>query len=283
MSHGQTNDTKLRMTSRELKAAVRVLRQNIRRHRADVELNASVSTSTTTSAIARYIGSVGHEKRKPDEQSRVEYWGLSREAVRAATQMSPQLSALSLSDQLTVWAEFYHGSTSYDELAAALRWMSRKPQRAVVLKNPELIFKLQSKIDNWANSDALADLVAAYVDLHPRAGLKQLRKWNASKNPWERRQSLVGLYFYARMRKRKIRATTSLPLVKNLLRDRHYFVQKAVGWTLREIYQVDRKAQVTFVRENVAQISATAFFATAEKYTDKERAQIKKIRARPLK
>jgi len=54
--------------------------------------------------------------------------------------------------------------------------------------------------DNWAHSDGLSSVFSMLLQndldiLHP-----QLKKWNNSSNLWERRQSVVCLFYYGRTR-----------------------------------------------------------------------------------
>ena len=63
-----------------------------------------------------------------------------------------------------------------------------------------------------------------------------------------------------------------------LLKDKEYFVQKAVGWTLRESYNVYPKQTFQFIEENVKNISPTAFTTCLEKMTEKEKTILKQKR-----
>jgi 3-methyladenine DNA glycosylase AlkD len=101
----------------------------------------------------------------------------------------------------------------------------------------------------------------------------------SSKNLWERRQSLIALYYYARTKKQHVDFELTQELVRPLLNDKEYFVQKAVGWTLRESYNVYPKQTFTFIEENIKNISPTAFTTCLEKMTEKQK-QILKQKAK---
>lgn len=227
--------------------------------------------------IARYIGSVGHEDRQPDEQSRLKFLGLTMPQVRALEKTKFSFSHLSAKEQLSRWLELYHSSDIHEELTLALTWLSRR--KSLILEQPELVFALQNRVDNWAHSDGVSDFIAHLIEHDPKTHLPQLQKWNQSKNPWERRQSLVGLYFYARFRKNPLPVKNSLPLIKNLLDDPHYFVQKGLGWSLREIHQIDPVAQKKFLLKHLDRLSAQAFVTAIEKFPATEREKMKRLRA----
>ena len=105
-----------------------------------------------------------------------------------------------------------------------------------------------------------------------------IKKWNASKNLWERRQSLVSLYYYSRTKKQHIDFELTQQLIFPLLSDKEYFVQKAVGWTLRESYNVYPKQTYSFILANIKNITSTAFTTCLEKMTEKQKLTLKQKR-----
>ncbi|MBX3017085.1 MAG: DNA alkylation repair protein [Bdellovibrionaceae bacterium] len=228
--------------------------------------------------LSRYVGSVGHEDRSYDEQSRLKFLGYSMPQVNAFAKYDYSFTSLDPQDQLRIWLDLYHGSDTHDELSIALSWMSRPKNMPLLLKNPRELFRLQNRVDNWATSDSVSDLVAAYSEVNPAAHLKQLQKWNRSKNPWERRQSLVGAYCYARKRKKPIAASKVFPLIENLIGDSHFFVQKAVGWALREVEQVDPQGQRKFLRQHLYDLSSAAYTTATEKFPVAEKSKLKALR-----
>lgn len=135
-------------------------------------------------------------------------------------------------------------------------------------------------IDNWAHSDGLSKYLTRLLENNDsqKEMLGILKKWNASKNLWERRQSLVNLYYYARTKKDHISFEQTKEFISPLIKDKEYFVQKAVGWTLRETYNVYPKQAYGFIEENIKVISPTAFTTCLEKMTEKEKFTLKQKR-----
>ncbi len=215
--------------------------------------------------LARYIGARMPGQRKADEQSGLIYWGIAVPRHRAAARAKFSFSHLEEDRQWTHWIKIWRESKIFDIKSVALVWIADKKRKHLRLKNWRDIVSMANDIDNWAHSDGLSSCLAEILEQRPQM-LSMYRKWNRSKNPWLRRQSLVGIYCYARMRENLVPAATSLPLVKNLLRDPHFYVQRAVGWTLREIDRVDSKKQRAFVRQNLKDISPTAWYAASELY-----------------
>ncbi len=135
-------------------------------------------------------------------------------------------------------------------------------------------------VDNWAHSDGLSKYISKLVEHHSTEEyiLSIIKKWNNSENLWERRQSLVSLYYYARTKSKHISFELTQELVFPLLKDKEYYVQKAVGWTLRESYNVYPHQTFKFIEQNIKNISPTAFTTCLEKMTEAEKKILKEKR-----
>jgi 3-methyladenine DNA glycosylase AlkD len=135
-------------------------------------------------------------------------------------------------------------------------------------------------VDNWAHSDGLSKFLTRLLEHEAtrRHMMKILIQWNGSLNPWERRQSLVALFYYARTKQVQVPFNTGTRFLKPLLGDEHYFVQKAVGWTLRECYNVYPKETFDFIARHYKQVTSIAFTAAIEKMSDKEKGTLKSLR-----
>jgi 3-methyladenine DNA glycosylase AlkD len=94
------------------------------------------------------------------------------------------------------------------------------------------LFKEFSKqIDNWAVCDGLGmQFLRGIVKTNEREIFDLASKLNRSKDPWQRRLSLVMVEWYTR----KAEAHKEIKeLVKNLEGDNEYYVKKAVVWINR--------------------------------------------------
>jgi 3-methyladenine DNA glycosylase AlkD len=119
--------------------------------------------------------------------------------------------------------------------------------------------------------------------LIPDEVLVQLEKWNKSKNLWDRRQSIVSLLYFSRTKKVVLPYEKIIKFIDKLLDDREYYVQKAVGWALKELYQVYPKETLKYLEKNIKRISATAFSPAIEKLKKKEKDKLKKTRKQKRK
>jgi len=84
----------------------------------------------------------------------------------------------------------------------------------------------------WDTVDSLASrMVGNYFRFYPENKLKQAKIWNESPNFWLVRTSIIFQLKY--------KSTTNLKLLTNCivphLSDSEFFIQKAIGWSLREV------------------------------------------------
>ena len=135
-------------------------------------------------------------------------------------------------------------------------------------------------VDNWGHSDTLSKLYTRFLEMddHQKPFLNQLQKWNKNTNLWLRRQSMVSLLYYARTKNQHLPFKTIISLVSTQLHAQEYYVQKGLGWTLRETYNVYPVLTYKFVLNNFSRISPVAFTAAVEKMTAKEKGILKQKR-----
>jgi 3-methyladenine DNA glycosylase AlkD len=134
-------------------------------------------------------------------------------------------------------------------------------------------------VDNWAHSDFLSKFYSKFLgdEQHRTYLLNLLKEWNKDKNPWKRRQSMVAL-IYPRAPKNPLPFKTIISFVKPHLTDQEYFVQKGVGWALRECYSLYPKLTFDFINEHFDKVSSTAFTAACEKMTVAQKEHLKRKR-----
>jgi 3-methyladenine DNA glycosylase AlkD len=139
---------------------------------------------------------------------------------------------------------------------------------------------LVDHVDNWGHSDTLSKLLTRFSEMDEleKPFLDTLKKWNKHKNPWLRRQSMVALLYYARTKNQHPPFKTIIALVSTQLEAQEYYVQKGLGWTLRESYNVYPELTYKFVSDNFHRVSPVAFTAAIEKMSEKEKSILKQKR-----
>lgn len=176
---------------------------------------------------------------------------------------------------LQFWDSTWKSSVYFESMSAALYFYQN---RSLQEKEFKKIIKWADRCQCWEHSDDLSKIYAQVVEDKPKIILPQLTKWNQSKNPWKRRQSVVSLIEYSRKRKTVLPFKKLISFVKPLLSDEEYYVQKGVGWTIREIYNVYPKEMLEFFDRNLLAINPLAYSAATEKLDKKTKLQFNKLR-----
>ena len=76
---------------------------------------------------------------------------------------------------------------------------------------------------------------------------------------------MVSTFYYSRYRRKQPDFALAKGLVHPHLPAKEYYVQKGVGWTLREMYNVYPSETVKYIENNIDKISSIAWVAASEK------------------
>ena len=183
-----------------------------------------------------------------------------------------------LETQLPIWDYVWHNARTHEgKMQAGFYLGSLKP-----IPDVDYVWSVikawPDTMNCWDQSDEVSKAYSYMYAQKPGLLHPTYKTWNTDENPWRRRQSVVGLFCYAALHKKHPPVSKVLPLVKALLGDEDYYVQKGVGWTLRETYNVYPDKAVAFVLKHVGDIHPDAFSATIEKMTPAEKKQVKERR-----
>ncbi len=145
-----------------------------------------------------------------------------------------------------------------------LYWLENQSVE-MLLKNQKEILSWAGEIDNWAHSDSYCSTLSKLFEADQRSLLPAYLKWNSHNNSWLRRCSMVGTFYYSRSRKVQPSFKLAKQLVDPHFKAKEYYVQKAVGWTIREMYNVYPSETIGYIENNLHQISPIAWVAASEK------------------
>lgn len=176
-----------------------------------------------------------------------------------------------------IWHYIYQNSMIYDVLSAAIYWASQQSLQEQ-WKNRKILFQWSKKADNWALSDGLCSIYAKFFEAYPATMKKIFEKWSRSKNPWQRRMSIVGIVYYFNLRKKYPSYSYFNKMILRQFDDSHLYVQKGVGWALRECYSLYPKQTFSLLKDKAKNISPTAWQAATERLTQPQKVQLIKIR-----
>lgn len=225
----------------------------------------------------------GIPKKKADERAhfmkvKMPLLGLTVPQQRAAFKKGYGFSVRSLEEQLPVWDYVWHHARTHEaKIQGALYLGSLKP-----ISDVDFVWSITKTwpdtINCWDQSDEVSKAFSYMFEVKPGLLYPQYKAWNGDENPWKRRQSIVGLFCYAQLHQKHPPLKKVLPLVKRLLGDEDYYVQKGVGWTLRETYNVYPQEALDFVLKHAGDIHPDAFSAAIEKMTPAEKSKVKAVR-----
>jgi 3-methyladenine DNA glycosylase AlkD len=209
--------------------------------------------------------------------------GLTVPQQRQLLKAGYSFSKLLPDEQLLIWDAVWQQAKYHESKMQALFWLSSIKNSVTLTEFWPVMNKWVKFVDSWDTSDNLSSVFARILENARHIVYPTLEKWNISKNPWERRQSIVSLLYFSSSRQVVLPHNQILPLIEKLIEDPDKFVQKGVGWSLRECHSVHPVATRNFIRKHATRISAIAFPAAAEKWPPAFLAEIKKHRKKHRK
>lgn len=154
----------------------------------------------------------------------------------------------------------HHGLPSLEDLDAISRELWSIPQREFQYIAMSLMERLEKKLPKssiktleymithkswWDTVDNIAHIVGVHFRRFPDVREKYLAKWRKSKNIWLRRTAILFQLDY--------KNDTDFDLLSNIIRENlgsdEFFINKAIGWALRQYAYTDAKAVKKFVKE----------------------------------
>jgi len=182
-------------------------------------------------------------------------------------------------EQLKIWDYIWNNSSGFwIKIQAFLFCESQIKNKDFLIYSWNIIKHWQKHVDNWGHCDGLSKIYTKILELIPEEVLEKLKLWNKSENQWDKRQSLVSLLYFSRTKKTILDFEIIIKFIDNLLVDNEYYVQKAVGWSLKELYNVYSKETLIYLEKNIKNISSIAFSPATEKLLKHEKGSLKKLR-----
>ncbi|MEO5667772.1 MAG: DNA alkylation repair protein [Bdellovibrionota bacterium] len=191
---------------------------------------------------------------------------------------SKGLAEMSSAQRFAYWEKIWKTARCFEVLSLPIFYYSDPRHHDEALLMSKRLLTFAARIDNWAHSDGLSSIYSRLLEEQGERIDVSLRKWNTHANPWLRRQSLVSLYYYSALRKNHFPVGEALRRVKKLLGDPHYYVQKAVGWTIREAYNVSPREVIAFIEDHIHLIPPGAYTAATEKLDARQKEKFRRQR-----
>ncbi len=196
-------------------------------------------------------------------------------AVRAAAKKPYSFYQLPPREVIGIWDYIWKNTEWYEVAHQALYYYQHK--RITKLEFSKIKTWI-NRCDCWEHSDDLSKIYAQVVEDNRNWIIPVFETWNRSRSLWKRRQSIVGLIEYASKRKHVLPFRQLIRFVAPLLQDNDYYVQKGIGWTLREIYNVYPAEALAFIEQNLIVLSPQAYSSATEKLAKETKQHLNSIR-----
>jgi 3-methyladenine DNA glycosylase AlkD len=190
------------------------------------------------------------EREKAYQKSRWEHWGVALPGMDAA--IGEALGDLTQKEALSLCVRLWREPV-WDLKIVAGRILARKsisPDAEVWAFVTERL----PDLDGWAVADDLADVGSRCLTHDPRR-LDDVETWIKSPHLWTRRAALVFTLAWAKGERDPERM---LGWAARLAEDRQWFIQKAIGWWLRELSKRDPKHVRRFLKEHGRKLTGVA-------------------------
>jgi 3-methyladenine DNA glycosylase AlkD len=150
--------------------------------------------------------------------------------------------------------ELWRGAKFREERYAALHLAGDK--RARSFQTPEAMTLYEELVVNgawWDCVDSIAShRIGGILAGHPTVMQPKMQSWSRSDNMWKRRSAIICQLDF--------KADTDLPLlyayIEPSLASREFFLQKAIGWALRQYAWTDAAEIERYVQQHSCQLSA---------------------------
>ena len=212
-------------------------------------------------------------------KSNLIFLGLKAEHLKDAQRKGFSFSDRSPLEQAKIWTEIWCQSRHFEVMSLALSWFDHPRQRALTSGQWGNLKSWARQIDNWAHADTLSGIYARFLEDHPERTYRTLKIWNSSQNPWLRRLSIVSLLHYSSARQKLPSFPKIIALIEPQIGFPEHYVQRGVGWSLRETHNVYPKQTLRFLQKNVHLLSSIAFSAATEKMTKAQKDHLKALRS----
>jgi 3-methyladenine DNA glycosylase AlkD len=129
----------------------------------------------------------------------------------------------------------------------AMNFMAKWKDKELVSEDSEFIEFLLTNHSWWDSVDALAsNYLGRYLRVFPKQRETVIKSWRKSENRWLRRSCLIFQLHY--------KSQTNFELLKSLIlefkHEKEFFIQKAIGWSLREYAKTNPVSVRNFVEES---------------------------------
>lgn len=218
--------------------------------------------------------------REKNYSTKYRLYNLDRPKFRKRIKEGFSFSELPIRDQNRIWSHIFK-NTEYLALGsfAIDHFKKFQNKKSYNLMDDWPILKSWiSRIENWVHGDMIASLYCDLLSLDQARVYPELEKWSKHKSPWRNRMAILSLLYYYNPKRNLIAYNKIIKFIEPHLGSDHYYLQKAIGWNLRELSKAYPKEYEKFMHKHLLKISATAFSTAVEKVPEKKKGPWKQAR-----
>ena len=134
---------------------------------------------------------------------------------------------------------------------------------------------LDDGIINWGHTDALSSLILSYFFINNQVKPDALKAWTLSPSKWKKRAIPVTLIDVL---KKGAKPEPMLEIIDPLMADKDKFVQKGLGWFLRELWKIYPEITENFLMKWKDTCGRIIIQYASEKMNKDQKIKFKKIK-----
>ncbi len=129
----------------------------------------------------------------------------------------------------------------------AIDWMNKWKKESFEPSDSSLLQQLIITHSWWDSVDAIAsNYLGKYIQRFPEQGADLVEEWRQSDNMWLRRSCLIYQLKYGN----NTDFTLLMDLINQFKSDKEFFIQKAIGWSLRQYSKFQPEAVRDFLQDS---------------------------------
>jgi len=203
-------------------------------------------------------------------KSQLEFLAIKVPVMRQISREGFSFYDRSPEEMLAVWNAVWFSSSCFEVMCMALFYFERQG-RKISAATWATLSTWSQHVENWAHSDSLSSIYSYLLAQNFDEVYGVFQQWNNAENQWLRRLSMVSLIHYSGKKAVFLPLDKVLPMLENCLDDERPYVQKAIGWVLREANYVYHAEISAFIEQHLANLRSVAFSAAVERFSAAER------------
>lgn len=206
-----------------------------------------------------------------DRRSELEYAGVRVPERRKLSRRGFSFYDRSESDIITIWDDLFMHSPNGDVLFCALDYLRFRVRKHVPPYLWSVIRKWVDRVENWAHSDEMSWVYSYVLEAYFDTVFEDLENWNEADYLWPKRISIVSLIHYTGKNSVFLPPEVVFPMVERCIDDHRYYMQKATGWVLREMYRVYPEEVENYLKSNFERFGNSALSRAIERMDKSQR------------